>query len=64
MAAIVGFVIAAVLALINSWLMGREKVAEGVSLSASRPTPRNGDVLELCPAGHGQAPAENTRQTA
>ena len=29
-AAIVGFVIAAVLALINSWLAGREKVAEGV----------------------------------
>ena len=29
-AAVVGFVIAAVLALINSWLSGREKVAEGV----------------------------------
>jgi hypothetical protein len=29
-AAVVGFVVAAVLALINSWLSGREKVAEGV----------------------------------
>jgi hypothetical protein len=30
MAAIIGFVVAAVLAVINSWLTGREKVAEGV----------------------------------